>query len=250
MASKSESSRSSVSIGDLKNAHRTGREWTERELRRELDPETVPEILNRIFSLAHRASELPLDEAMMPGVELIARVSSELGNLLKEGDHVNRAGIRGDLIERHRAALEATLQTEPVCFANYVLTGAARRTVQQGESQDGVDLEVSRMALLRLQGVLPRGANGQGVLEAIRAYRDPLRRGRPKGKAPAGVAARPGTFEARALALTKLLGLDITPKTLKETLAKCKTRAKARVAFFLRPAGGTKRKTNAKTPRK
>ena len=80
-------------------------------LRSALDPDEVPGILKRISTLADAAAARNADAILTPGIEAIARIAQDLRRLLVADGSV-RAARRGDVRERHRAALAATVGSE------------------------------------------------------------------------------------------------------------------------------------------
>jgi len=203
------------------------------DLRRDLaGPHQLAKLLDRIDLFAQRAEKLSPEPPFAPGLELIIRVAQDLRLSLppfESSDSAKRAARRGDIRERHAAALEKVLPWNPVLAAdraleeaatvgNAALHGRLLRELGHGEeevreamerlAQDVPSSEADETALKcvrdRLGARLPRDATDSDILRAVNVYRLPPKEGRGRPRKGEQLA----TENDRAGALAKLMRLD------------------------------------------
>jgi hypothetical protein len=203
------------------------------DLRRELDPpHDLATILHRVDSLAQRAEKLGVAASFIPGLEVIVRVAQDLWMALppyEPRDSAKGAARRGDMRDRHAAALDAVLPVDVLLMADRALEEASRvgnavhhgiRLREMGHTAEEVEEAMARLrremplsdadpiALQcvreRLGPSLPQSVTDAQVLEALAIYRLAPKQGRGRPRRGEPVA----TDVQRAQALAKLLRDD------------------------------------------
>lgn len=220
------------------------------DLHRALDPtDDLAAILHRVDTLAQRAEQLGVDAAFVPGLEVIVRVAQDLWMTLPPYEPTyapKRAARRGDVRDRHSAALESVLAVDLLLMADRALEEASRvgnathlgiLLAEMGHPAEEVEDAMARLrsevpsseadaiALRcvreRLGPRLPRDVTEAEVLQALAVYRLAPKKGRGRPRRGEQVA----TEVQRAQALAKLLrdhrdGADIVRTLRKQRAAR------------------------------
>lgn len=199
--------------------------WAECDLRKELDPQELPGILQRISDLTMRARALSDGkESLAPGLEVIEKVASDLSGLLpcsssKAKRHRDR---RAEVRERHKGALDRLWPVDPILAAHLALEevtvspllGMSDEQFAKTWSDERA-VQAIRCQLQGCERMLP-SVTGEQILESVREYRKP--------RAPVG-GGRPGrgdsTEKSRALAALRLV--DNKPDDIKDHSRRLRT---------------------------